>query len=62
MELRGSYVGENFGELAEYGAERGEVGDPAIGDVGLYCGDCGDHCGDFCGVSIISSDRVMNIP
>jgi hypothetical protein len=29
-------VGENFGELAEYGAESGEFGDRAIGDVGLY--------------------------
>lgn len=32
-------VGENFGELAEYGADSGEVGDRAIGEVGLYCGD-----------------------
>jgi hypothetical protein len=32
-------VGENFGELAEYGAESGEVGDRAIGEVGLYWGD-----------------------
>jgi hypothetical protein len=38
-----SYVGENFGELAEYGAESGEVGDRPIGEVGLYVGDCGDH-------------------